>query len=513
MNKLHLPRISIYFFLLLAGLLIIYYPSFKNAPRSDYWVVFYHFHLADSSPEPMGWLSLCNYDPWEHGTFRPLAHLLLYLEYTFFGTNFIWNHLINFFMYYLSILLLYLLAVRLSLDRYLTAIFLLLYAFLFSHFDIITWTFQIFTTMSFVCFLIGFLIYIKFLASGKRMLLFLIGILFLFGMLCFELYAFWPLAVIILTLGRHFFLHADRGPSTKKLLRTGSLFLVILYLVYIAIFLITRVAASTSGDLPELNLELIVLGICSVFFNLLYNGILVNLLPFVTEPLVIRDNLDMAGLLVGWYKSLSEIIFLTGGGAILLLGTGGVLLYRRKKRKTIFILSFFGFLLFTYFFIVAISRLTTNDIWYPFTQFRYQYIANALLILMVITIVSRLVRPGRLGKIIISFILLLVLSINLLLSHKYMAVINSQLEPLTIMLSNIESRIKNGEINSQAKLLIEDTVTVNLPPLCWNEDMARFMPDNYRWFFSKKEQNFFSSSLPEAAWIIRGDDYLTIKRK
>ena len=513
MNKSYLPRISIFFILLLAGLLIIYYPSFKNAPRSDYWVVFHHFYLADSSPDTMGWLTLCNYDPWEHGTFRPLAHLLLYQEYTFFGTNFIWNHLINFFMYYLSILLLYLLAVKLSLDRYLTAIFLLLYAFLFSHFDIITWTFQIFTTMSFVSFLLGFLLYIKFLGSGKRMLLFLIGILFLFGMLCFELYAFWPLAVIILTLGRCFFLPADHNSSTKKLLRTGSIFLAIIYLFYIGIFVITRSAASTSGDLPEFNLGLIILGICSVFFNLLYNGILVNLLPFVTEPLVIRDNLDMAGLLVGWYKSLGVIIYLTGGIAILLLGIGGVLLYRRKKLKTIFILSFFGFLLFTYFFIVAVSRMTTNDIWYPFTQFRYQYITNAFLFLMVVTILSKLVRPARLGKIITSFILLLILSVNLFLSHKYMTVINSQLKPLGTMLSNIQSRIEDGGINSRAKLFIEDSVTENLPPLCWNEDMARFMPDNYRWFFPKEEQNCFSSDIMESSWVIRGDDYRTIKRK
>jgi len=504
-------QITIYFILLLAVLLIIYYPSFKNAPRSDYWVVMYHFHLVDNSPEPPSWLSLCNYDPWEHGTFRPAAHLLLYLEHTFFGTSFIWNHLINFFMYYLSIILLYLLAVRLSLDKYLTAIFLFAYAFLFSHFDIITWTFQIFTTMSFVSFLLGFLLYIKFLSSGKRTLLVLIGILFIFGMVCFELYAFWPLAIIILTLGRRFFLPADRNLSTKKLLRTGFIFLVIIYAIYLIIFMITRSSSNTSGDLPELNLELIILGICSVFFNLLYNGILVNLLPFLTEPLVIRDNLDMAGILVGWYKSLAEIIYLTGGGAILLMGTAAVLLYRKKKRKTLFILSFFAFLLFTYFFIVAFSRLTTNDIWYPFTQFRYQYIANSLLFLMVVTILSRLGRPARLGKIVISCILLPILLVNLIISHKYMTVINSQLKPLGVILANIQFRIDRGDIDSQSRLYIEDGVTANLPPLCWNEDMARFMPGNYRWFFPEKDQDCFSSSLSEATWVIRGDDYLKIK--
>jgi len=425
---------------------------------------------------------------------------------------FIWNHLINFFMYYLTIILLYMLAVRLSLDKYLTAIFLVVYAFLFSHFDIITWTFQIFTTMSFVSFLAGFLLYIKFLSSGRKLLLPFIGVLFVFGMICFELYAFWPLAIIILILGRRFFLKEDRSPSCRKYLGTGFIFLAIIYSVYIAIFIITRSAENTSGELPELNLELIVLGICSVFFNILYNGLLINLLPFLSEPLVIRDNLDMAGILVGWYKNLAEIIYITGGAGILLAGTGIVLLYRRKKRKTLFILSFFGFLLFTYFFIVSVSRLTTNDIWYPFTQFRYQYIANALLLVILVTILSQLLRPARLGKIVISCILLPIFLVNLILSHKYTTLINTQLKPLGVILTNIRLRIERGEISSQARLYIEDGVTDQLPPLCWNEDMARFIErGNYQWFFPEKNQDCFTFSLPEADWVIREDDYLVIK--
>lgn len=493
-------------------LVFFYLPSFNNPPRSDYWVALYHFQLADDSTSPLSQISLCNYDPWEHGTFRPLAHPLLYLEHKLFGTNFIWNHLINFFMYCLSIVFLYLLARKFSLDKYLTAAFLTVYAFLFSHFDIVTWTFQIFSTMSFVSILLGFLLYIKFLESGKRWLLVVVTILFLFGMFCFELYAFWPPAIIILTLGRRFFLPPNPARTQKKLLRAGGLLLGVVYGLYIAGFFLTRLAENTSGNLPKPDLGMVTLGICSVFFNLLYNGILVNLVPFVTEPLVIKDNLDMAGLLVGWYNQLGNIIYLTGGAALLLLGTGAGILYRRKKQQTLFILAFFMFLLFTYFFSVTVSRLTTNAVWYVFCQFRYQYTPNALLALMVVTILSKLVRPGRRGKIIISCLLLIIISVNLHLAHKYMTVIDIQLEPLGRLLSNIRSGIEAGEINSRAKLYIEDEITASLPPICWNEDMARFMDGSYQWFFSKKELACFTFSLPEAAWIIRENDHHEICR-
>ncbi|MFH1037514.1 MAG: hypothetical protein V1789_02450 [PVC group bacterium] len=495
---------------LLCLLVLFYLPSFSNAPRSDYWVALYYFQLADASPSPLSWLSLCNYDPWEHGTYRPVSHLLLYLEHKLFGVHFIGNHLVNFFMYFLSIVLLFFLARAFFLDTFLTAAFLTVYAFLFSHFDIITWTFQVFTTMSFSAFLLGFLLFIRYQQSGKKGLLFVIGALFLFGMFCFELYALWPLAVILIWRGRRFLFPSPPAPGEKNLFRPTCFMLGIVYALYLAAFILTRMAEQTTGDLPKLTPALVVLGVCSVFFNLLYNGFLVNLFPFVTEPLVIRDNLDMAGLLVGWYTSLPAIICWTGGITVLLLCVGAIVLYRRGKKQTLLILSFFMFLLFTYYFIVSLSRLTTNDVWYPFTQFRYQYVANALLVLMAVTVLTGVIRPKRLGKIVTGCLLLPVLAINMQLSHKYMTRINTELEPLGLLLSTIRSGIERGEITPRAKLFIEDGITTHLPPLCWNEDMALFMKGSYQWFFPADRQNCFTFSPPEASWILRENDYRTI---
>ncbi len=504
-------RDALFLAALIALLVLFYHRSFSNPPRSDWWVALYYFHLADASPEPLAWLSLTRYDPWEHGTYRPVSHLLLYLEHQVFGVHFVWNHLVNFSMYCLSIVLLYLLALRFRADRFLAGAFLLVYAFLYTHFDIVTWTFQIFTTLSFSAFLLGFLLYLSFLETGRTSRLVATGALFLFAMYNFELYAFWPLALLLLAAGRRHLLPPGRTSTEKNPLLPTGIALAAVYLLYIAVFIWTRMAEDTSGDLPRLGPLLVLRGVGAVFFNLFYNGLLVNLAPSVSEPLVIRDNLDMAGTLVKWYGDLPTILPWAAGIGLLLLALAGSGLRRRKKTRTLLILSFLFFLYFTYYFIVSVSRLTTNDIWYPFTQYRYQYIANALLVLMAAAALSDLVRPKRLGKIAIACLLLPLLAINMRYSRKYMVRIEDDLKPLGRLLNSIRSGIEKGEISPRARLYIDDGITGYLPPICWNEDMARFMQGTYQWYFPSDWIDCFAFTRDGAAWVILPRDYLYIR--
>lgn len=113
--------IIIYFIALFFLLTLVYYPSFNNPPRSDYWSAFSFFHLVNDSPSPPSRLHILTYDPWSHGTYRP-----------------------------------------------------------------------------FCAFLLGFNLYISFLKSGNYLLLFPVGLFFLFGMLCYQVFALWPVAIIIL---------------------------------------------------------------------------------------------------------------------------------------------------------------------------------------------------------------------------------------------------------------------------------------------------------------------------
>ncbi|MCK5783935.1 MAG: hypothetical protein KAH06_05775, partial [Desulfobacterales bacterium] len=172
-------KIIIYFLILFIALGILYSSSFTNPPRSDYWSALYVFHQVDSTSGPPTWMAIVNHDPWQDGTYRPLSHLFLYLEHRLFGAEFIWNHIFHFATYCLSLLLIYFLARQFSVDIFLTAAFLAVYAFLFSHFDIVTWTFQIFITIGFCSCLLAFILYLKYLKTGKRGLLVAVGSLFL----------------------------------------------------------------------------------------------------------------------------------------------------------------------------------------------------------------------------------------------------------------------------------------------------------------------------------------------
>lgn len=496
-----------YFILLFTGLAIFYGPSFSNPPRSDYWSALYVFQAVDASPAPPAWTSILTFDLWKHGTYRPFSHLLLYFEHRLFQDNFLGNHLLNFFMYCLSIFLLYHLAGGLGLNRVLTAAFLTLYAFLFSHFDIVTWTFQLFSTMSFSAALLAFILYLRFLKTTRRALLFPVGLLFLFSMLCSEVYFLWPLALLWLT-------YADRlrpGPALRRSgIRPVFSMLGLVYAAYFFGFYLSRAGGQTTGAIPSFTASQIFLGLTVTFFNFFYNGIGVAIIPLLNVPARMYYNIEMGGLLSTWHQSLPAIVRIGGGiGFLLILGLF-LMLIRSRRRRTWQLLIFFLFLGFTNFFITALARLSTNYVHYSLVQFRYQYVPNAMLILMAVVLVDILLRPTRREKIIISLTLLPILIFNMYVTRGYVMVIKEQLEPLRVMLSNIRRGIDRGMIDQDKRLYISDGIVRNLPSLCWNRDMARFMKGNYQWIFSPEEVKFFSPSPRDAAWIITENEYRNI---
>ena len=509
MNKWHIPRITLYFLLLFAGLLIIYLPSFKNPPRSDYWSAFYIFQQVDASPQPPNWTSIATFDLWQHGTYRPISHLVPYLEHRLFGPDFIWNHILNFSAYCLSIILLYLLAVNLSLDKIITAALLTVFAFLFSHFDILTWTFQLFSTMSFCAFLLGFIIFLRFLKTGQLMILIPTGLLFLFGMFCFEVYALWPIAILSLP--------ATLSNPHRKIkrgeYRAIFIMLGVIYSIYLVGFLLHRSAAATTGSLPAPTGGEIVSAFSLSFFNLLYNGIAVNLFPSISTPLFYNDNVNLGGLLLKWGANLPEIALWGGVITALILAAGAVYLYRKKEWRILALLSFFMIIYLSNFFIVALSRLTTNEAFYPLSQFRYQYVPNALLALMAAVIIGDLFKYKKLLKIIICLILVPILFFNIYLSHKYVVIIGKRLTPLHTLMTTIQRGLKEGIITEEAPLFIDEKITESLPSPSWNMNMAQFMEGTFQWFFPASEMKKFTLVREEAGWIFSEKDYKIISNE
>ncbi len=252
---------------------------------------------------------------------------------------------------------------------------------------------------------------------------------------------------------------------------------------------------------------MIVSSILMVFFNLFYNGIAVNILPFLAVPLFYNDNINLGGILWRWEADLDTIVLWLGLAAALLLGAGGVLLLREKKRPTLSLLAFFFYLYFTNLFIVATARMTTDPVFYPLSQFRYQYVPNALLSLLAAAAIGSLLRPGRRGKLFICLILLPVLVFNISLIHQQMLVLENRLRPLRVILNNISRGMEEGLITEKDRLFIEQGVAKKLPAPSWNNNMGRFMEGSFQWYYPAAEMKKFTFSPEEATWIIRRDDY------
>lgn len=493
-------KMTAFFCLLFAGLFLLYRPTFRNPPRSDYWSAFYVFQQLESSSPPPAWQGVLTFDLWKHGTYRPLSHLVPYLQHRLFSPGFTWNHSINFAGYCLSILLLYLLAVRLSLGRTLTAVFLTVFAFHYSHSDILTWTFQLFIILGFCSFLLGYVIYIGYLHSRRTILLLPVGALFLFGMFTSEVFALWPVAIFILPFAlavppRPYFQWRDTAP-------------LLIYILYLGVWALHR---GSTGSLPAPSGEELGAGVLLVFFNLAYNGVAVALWPQLARPVFFDDNMNLGGWLLSLGSRLEAVATWSGGAVLLLLLLGAWWLAHKRQRRLLSLLSFFFFLYLTNFFTVATARLTTNRALYPLTQFRYQYIPNALLALIIPAVITILIRPRFRGKVIITLILVPVLVFNILVGHQQIDILEERLRPLAAMLDNIRGELAVGTINRENRLYLAPEVPDRIPSPGWNRNMARFMEGNFQWFFPAREMENFTLQAEESTWIITKDSFPEIR--
>ncbi len=481
-----------YFALLLAVLVFIFAPSFTNPLRSDWWSALYAFQLVDASPGPPGFSFIINHDPWRDGTFRPLAHPFLYLEHRLFAADFLSYHLVNFSLYFLSIILLYRLGRQLGIRATILAFFLLFFSVLFTHFDIVSWTFHATMPLGFSSFLFGLILFLRYRAGGEKLLLIPVGCLFLLSLLCLELYVLWPIGILLIS---------GRGKTFRRpvLLTVGTV-----YGAYFLIYLITRAVPHTSGSLNAPGLMEILLSLCAVFFNLIYNGFLVNLMPFIASPVVLSHNIEMGGPALAWSPALLRTVVIAIGvvSSILLIAVSSSRPARRK------VPPFLGWLFFFYatgFFVLALGRSTTENFDDLFLQFRYQYIANAFLALMGALVVDRLVRSAPLRKG-ICLLLVLAAALNVIAGRRAVAVLDHELAPQKALLARLRRGIEQGEITPSQPVALPDGITSYLSPLCWNEDMGRFFRGTYQWVFSRKDLFCFTPFIRDAAWIVDGKE-------
>ncbi len=583
--------LTIYFLLLLGILLLIFSPTFSNPPRSDYWCLFSYFHDYQDLPVFDRVMAVVNYDVWGHGTYRPLFHLVLYWLWLAFGANYLWYHLLTFGFYCLSILLLYLLARNFGCGRVITVAFLTVFAFLFSHFDIVAWTFHLALIIGFCLCISGFLLFIRYLRTGRFSRLILSVLLFLPGMLSYEVFILWPPGLIILSFIPAFL--PIQSPGRRRLRRAAFLSIVALYLAYGAVIGLTRsyspVAGSSEVVKKLISPSRITFSVTASASAIVFNGVITNIAPILTCPVIIQDNIGRGGVFlkcspplrdaltrretdwifsrhsgngeagVIWTKArsaelqlcpkmaglkscttstrslvyrifamlnlnkppliidknvdldslwqgvdreLRTIIVVAGVIALLIMAAAGFCIYR-KGRSVAMPVFFSFFLLLTALFTLYHGRGITNVPLYIFRQFRYQYVPNAMVILLALFLTDRLIKAHRKARPAVYVILGVVLLINLVVLRTHISIIDRQMAPLGKMLSEIKAGLKDGRINPEIKLYLADRIAGRLPALCWNGGMAQFIKKGtYQWIFSPRELKSFTFKEDQAGWVI-----------
>ena len=508
--------VQVYFFIIFTLLFLVYLPSFFDPLRSDYLPLFYFFHHLNDLPGAVKWLHLLNYDPLNQVNFYPLTHVIMYLEYLVFGSWSFYYHLLHFAMYCVSLILIYKLARKLfRADRLLTMMLITLFAFLFSHFDLIIWSYHVHIIFSFNLLLAGFILYLEFLKTGKMALLVWVITLFLLPLLCYLPFIFWPVGIIFLA-----WLDIPvKGSriSWQKKMKSILLVLGVVYAICLAVFLFTR--AIGTYDRPLVYLKSIFFlrdhtrAFLSVPFNTIYNGVVVNLLPFLAWPLKTCENIELGGWLEVHVDEIVRLILAGGGASLLIFIAVPAVFFYRKKRYLGKVSIFLLFLLFSEFFVLSRLCLMVNHPQYVLQQFRYQYVVNAVVILTVLLILNNVLGGLRKGKIITGCVLAVILGMNMYYSVRGAAYVNSELAPLKKIVYSIKKKIASGQINAENKIYIDDKITKALSPLCWNDYMGtRYMKHTYQWMFASKEVGYFTFSADDAKWVVDAENLALIKK-
>ena len=135
-------RDLLFLFILAVLFAVVYGRALTFPPRSDYWHIFYVFSHGIKDLKDLG--NILTFETFGHPRFQPLAFLILYVEYAFFGSVFILYNLFNQLVAFIILVELYFLMKLLTDSFIFPALLTLLGAFLMSHFDIFTWSYHVY---------------------------------------------------------------------------------------------------------------------------------------------------------------------------------------------------------------------------------------------------------------------------------------------------------------------------------------------------------------------------------
>lgn len=494
---------AVYFSCLFAALAAFHILSFGDPPRSDNLSILYFFHHLD---QPGAWLHVMNYDPWTQARYYPLAHLVMYAEFLLFGSHQVMYHLVHFAVYCGVLALLYRFATRLGCGRAPSMVFIAVYAFLYSHSDIISWAEHTYILAGFAFCLTGFLSYLAYMRNGNAVFIASAAMAFLAGLWCYETYVLWPAGIVFLSLTGH--LSGNRAVSRRDKAISCAAILVPVYVLYAAGWIFTRMLKTYETPLLDMgalfSFATMARGLMCALFALPHNGIFVNLAPFAAFPPRFEDQVfEMAGIFVAYERHFNMIL---AAGAVLGACAVGALLWymvRRYGRGQALVCLFILFLFLSEYGVLAATRSMTNPCLFILQQFRYQFVPNACagLVILCVPAVSR--PSAKAKRNIMLALLAFVFAMNAYFGFQSALYVHRGLAPLRDLLNRISSMIGRNSVSESNRIYMDDSLPRYLPPVCWNERMgSAFMKGTYQWIFDKRQIRFFAWSPTGARYII-----------
>ncbi|MBU0635322.1 MAG: tetratricopeptide repeat protein [Candidatus Omnitrophica bacterium] len=338
-------------------------------------------------------------------------------------------------------------------------------------------------------------------------------------MFCYEAFILWPLAAVLIS-----FIDDFTGAQIKSGFKKSSAFIVITtYLVYVAVFFATRMIgtyADSWDKAGELILELcsikqILATFCAVSFNILYNSIFTNVFPMARLPLAfdaVSSNCKLGGFILNHAPTML-IMQVAAVVVTFFIIEGTIYLARYRGKDVVKKFAVLVFLLASFTFTLFHFKYYSNKIYhYNFQQFRYQYVPNALVIIIGALFINQLRTAGGKKAIYLAVVALTVANIACILPA--IAVEKEQMAPLNNMITNIKKKLESGEINKNEKVYIDKKLILLLPRICWNAEIGdNQMKGTFRWIFDKTQIQSFSDTDKDAVWIIDGVTFEVIKKE
>jgi hypothetical protein len=369
----------------------------------------------------------------------------------------------------------------------------------------------------FSLFLLGFIAYMEYLKEGMAHLVLVSALLFLIGMFCYESFFLWPLGIIILSSIKS--LRTQGNHAGRPLKKPVFLILASVYLFYFLFFIFTRSLKTYTTHKYTLsdfiNISHFISSGPAAFFNLLYNNTLVNIFPAMPFPFKIKENIYMAGPLINYINQGNNWLAYSMGALFsLIVAALFIYLWKKEYLDELKILGFFILIPLSELYVLFFCKSLVNSLAYCLSEFRYQYIPNAFIILTVAFIIERLVKPTRHRRKLIFAFLALTFFLNIVCIRRVINIYNYHLSGLQRMISSIKRGIGQGYINSSNRLYIDEDLPDYLPHLCWNIEMGElFIPNgNYKWMFSEKEMENFTDAPQNARWIISKENFGVIDK-